>query len=151
MYRKLKSENLEIYSGDLGVYRRIVLQCIIEKNGMGWFHLAREYVRRPTLTITAIKFLAPWHGGKPAERLHGQSRLAASCYLVLKNMSIIKDPGICVDVLRNTTDNFTVTSVKTILWSHDGLREAKSSAIICCLWWRNAEARHPQTSLGLRR
>ena len=28
-----------------------------------------------------------------------------------KNMSIIKDPGICMDVLRNTTDNFTVTRV----------------------------------------
>jgi len=26
-------------------------------------------------------------------------------------VSIIKDPGICMDVLRNTTDNFTVTRV----------------------------------------
>ena len=48
MDRKLKSEILKIFLGDLGVYRRIVLQCIIEKNGMGWFHLARDYVRRRT-------------------------------------------------------------------------------------------------------
>ena len=59
MDRKLKSENLKICSGDLGVYRRIILQCIIEMGGMGLFHLARDYVRRRTLTITAIKFQAP--------------------------------------------------------------------------------------------
>jgi len=59
MDRKLKSENLKICSGDLGVYRRIVLQCIIEKNGVDWFRLARDYVRRRTLTITAIKYVAP--------------------------------------------------------------------------------------------
>jgi hypothetical protein len=59
MDRKLKSKKLEIYLGDLGLYQRIVLQCIIERNGMGWFHLAQDYVRRRTLTITAINFQAP--------------------------------------------------------------------------------------------
>jgi hypothetical protein len=37
-----------------------------------------------------------------------------SCIMVLsfkRKVSIIKDPGICMDVLRNTTDNFTVTRV----------------------------------------
>jgi hypothetical protein len=49
---------------------------------------------------------------KTAELLDRQSRLAASWYLVEnKNVGIIKHPGICMDVLLNTTDNFTVTRV----------------------------------------
>jgi hypothetical protein len=81
MHRKLKYEKPEIYLGDLGVYQRIVLQCIKESNVIGWFHLARDYVRRRTL------YLSPRLNSRPHDRRKSSRATALSqafsCIVVL--------------------------------------------------------------------
>jgi hypothetical protein len=72
--------------------------------------------------------------------------------LSFKNVNIIKDPGICLDVLRNTTDNFTVTRVSGLSCDQmTGLEKWNRQLLFAVCDGETAEARQPQTSLGLRR